>query len=237
MNKKIKSFVKKILISNFLLKYFYQKYFNKKLKKNIQKKNELFKENGLLTFKELGKILNDNNIKYWLCYGTLLGYVRENGLLKHDFDFDIGIWASDYSHNLENILVSAGFNLAHQFISEGDYKAFEQTYEKNGVSIDVFYHYSNDEKIWTHVFYRELEDEDLVKKGLYRIRKLDYPKASLEKIVFLDTDAYIPSNKEQYLCEIYGENWKIPDPNYDWHKGPKNNCTVSNIYGKYYRFN
>ena len=130
MNKKIKSFVKKILISNFLLKYFYQKYFNKKLKKNIQKKNELFKENGLLTFKELGKILNDNNIKYWLCYGTLLGYVRENGLLKHDFDFDIGLWNDDYSKELESALESHGFKLMHQFKSITDYPAFEQTYEK-----------------------------------------------------------------------------------------------------------
>ena len=58
MTKNIKSIIKKILISNNLLKLLYQNYYNRKLKKRIQKKNELFKENGLLTFKELGKILS-----------------------------------------------------------------------------------------------------------------------------------------------------------------------------------
>ena len=236
MKKEIKIFIKKILLSNFISKKLYKSYYGNKLHKKLLKKNEVFKKNGLETFKELGNILNKCNIQYWLCYGTLLGYVRENGLLKHDFDFDIGVWYSDYSTKLEKKLMESGFSLIHQFKAEGKYEAFEQTFEKNGISIDIFYHYCDDTKIWTHVFYRELEDIDLVKKGLYRIRKLDYPKCSLEKISFLGINAYIPANKEQYLEEIYGADWKIPDPDYDWHNGPKNNCTVPDIYGKYYSY-
>lgn len=43
----------------------------------------------------------------------------------------------------------------------------------------------------------------------------------------------MPENAEIYLEEIYGKEWRIPDPNYDWHKGPKNNCTLKNVYGRY----
>ena len=59
----------------------------------------------------------------------------------------------------------------------------------------------------------------------------DYPKAELQKVTILNTSVFIPSNAEEYLAEIYGVNWRIPYPNYDWHNGPKNNCTVSNAYG------
>jgi len=127
-------------------------------------------------------------------------------------------------------LEAHGFKLMHQFKSITDYPAFEQTYEKNGVSIDFFYHYANEDKIWTNVFYREKFDDNL-EKGLFRIRKLDYPKAELQEVTFLNTSVFIPSNAEEYLAEIYGGNWRIPDPNYDWHNGPKNNCTVPNAYG------
>ena len=32
-------------------------------------------------FKKSVKILNDNNINYWVCHGTLLGIIRDNKLL------------------------------------------------------------------------------------------------------------------------------------------------------------
>lgn len=226
----IRQILKKLVRTNKFFGALYDIYLNIKLKKIIKTKNKKFSESGIETFQDLCKLLNERNIKFWLCYGTLLGYVRENGILKHDFDFDIGLWNDDYSKELESALEAHGFKLMHQFKSITDYPAFEQTYEKNGVSIDFFYHYANEDKIWTNVFYRE-KFEDNLEKGLFRIRKLDYPKAELQKVTFLNTSVFIPSNAEEYLAEIYGDNWRIPDPNYDWHNGPKNNCTVSDAYG------
>ena len=35
-------------------------------------------------------LLNDNNIKNWfVCYGTLLGLVRENSCIDNDDDIDV----------------------------------------------------------------------------------------------------------------------------------------------------
>ena len=41
--------------------------------------------------------LNNNNIDYWLSYGTLLGAIREKNFLVHDTkDIDIGLNQKDY---------------------------------------------------------------------------------------------------------------------------------------------
>ena len=45
-------------------------------------------------FKELNKL----KIEYWLCWGSVLGAVRNKGnIISHDHDIDIGIWENDIS--------------------------------------------------------------------------------------------------------------------------------------------
>jgi len=227
MNKRV---IKGILNSNYLGKLILSLYRQWNLKLYSRKLQKPFLRNGYNIFKDFCSTLNKHEIQFWLCYGTLLGYVRENGIIKHDCDFDIGIWYSDYSKELENILILAGYKLIREFKSVSSYEAFEQTYSKDGVQIDIFYHHSDSNKSWSHIFYRE-EDDDL-ESGIYRIRKLDYPSAPLEKTLFLGCDVYVFKNKEIYLEEIYGTDWRIPNPKFDWKKGPKNNCTVKGVYGK-----
>ena len=59
------------------------------------KKETSVKLNKTLLF--LITLLNDNNIKNWfVCYGTLLGLVRENSCIDNDDDIDIIIESSNY---------------------------------------------------------------------------------------------------------------------------------------------
>ena len=48
-------------------------------------------------FKKSVKILNDNNINYWICHGTLLGIIRNKSLLDWDNDIDFAVWEDEYS--------------------------------------------------------------------------------------------------------------------------------------------
>jgi hypothetical protein len=48
-------------------------------------------------FKTAVKILINNNIKYWVCHGTLLGIIRDNKLLSWDSDIDFAVWEDEYS--------------------------------------------------------------------------------------------------------------------------------------------
>jgi phosphorylcholine metabolism protein LicD len=49
------------------------------------------------TLVKITKILNENSINGWfICYGTLLGIVRENSCIDGDDDIDIVIHKSKY---------------------------------------------------------------------------------------------------------------------------------------------
>lgn len=232
--KKLKPIIKMIISKNKILYFFFKKFSDFRIKKMIRTKNKAFLSDGKSVFCDFCSVLNSNQIKFWLVYGTLLGYIREGKILDFDCDFDVGVWYTDYSQELENKLQENGFKLVHQYRSISEYQAFEQTYEKDGVSIDVFYHFKNETRIWANVFYRE--PASALEENIYRIRELDYPLADLKQITFLDNYVYIPCNAEVYLEEIYGSNWRIPDPNYDWRKGPKANTIVEDAFGLFERF-
>jgi phosphorylcholine metabolism protein LicD len=52
-------------------------------------------ERAVETLRKIKKILDKNNINYWLDEGSLLGAVREKKLIEWDHDIDLSIWYTD----------------------------------------------------------------------------------------------------------------------------------------------
>lgn len=66
---------------------------------------------ALLILEAIDSVCRNNNIRYFICGGTLLGYVRHGGLIPWDDDIDIGMLRTDY----ERFLQCAGDQLGDAF--------------------------------------------------------------------------------------------------------------------------
>ena len=158
----------------------------------INKKNA--KENLLL----LKNILDKNDIKFWLLYGTLLGAVREQDFITHDTDTDLGMFFSDITKLIEikPHLENEGFQLIRT-----KYPDDLITFMRNDEYIDLglFRPTSNlFAKFW--VYQKNKEKYSYFKK--------------FDEINLFDTTFLAPYNHLKFLEEHYGKNWRVPIKNF-----------------------
>jgi len=142
---------------------------------------------------EVKKILDSNNTRFGLIFGTLLGAVRENNFIKYDEDVDLFVLEEDK----EKL-----FNCIHDFLNIG----FQVCrYDKKLLSI-----IRDDEYIDFYFF----------KKALFFYRTCipgtTYRKRYLEETrdyIFLDNVFQVPKNTKKFLKVLYGPEWRIPKKN------------------------
>jgi|694.fasta_scaffold15773_10 lipopolysaccharide cholinephosphotransferase len=83
---------------------YYKSYCHKKVDKN---------------FVEVINLLNFNKINYWLCHGTLLGFIREKNLIPWDNDIDIAILETNFNiKKINYLMLSHGFKRKVKFIHD-----------------------------------------------------------------------------------------------------------------------
>ena len=79
-------------------------------------------------FLETIDILNKNNVKYWICHGTLLGLIRDKQLIPWDHDIDIAVWSETISREkIKKIMLSNNFLLKDKYVEDSSL-----TFEKKG---------------------------------------------------------------------------------------------------------
>jgi hypothetical protein len=164
-------------------------------------------------------LFKENNLKYWLDFGTLLGAVRNGEIIPWDKDADFGILKKD-----ENILL----NLERKINEDGFY--FK-------VHLPGIYriHYSKTNLNFVDIFTWDLHTPDNIITGPVRINpKPDiifrngflygvagvlnhvyksFPYYFVEKTVplnFYDEIAQVPQDYEKFLELRFGTGWKIP---------------------------
>lgn len=149
--------------------------------------------------KDVKKILDSINLKFWITNGTALAAVREKQWIKWDDDVDLDVMMEDYlkvEDKLFNLFILNGFIVRMKFAKD-----------KKRAKLSVF---RGGEKTSLRPLYLDPK----FKKNKYRLRNYyKYPKdfyEKEEKINFLGDNYNIPSPSKEFLKWCYGENWNIP---------------------------
>lgn len=171
--------------------------------------NTVFRKQGESVLQKAHMVLNDLGVMHWLEFGTLLGVVREGKLIDHDTDIDFGIFIEDYSENISNALVKAGFKRTHRIeLNQGKY-GLEESFEYRGVSLDLFYFTKTNEGMYCHLF--------PLKNGSRIARELHTSVNGFKSIQWRGLKLNIPEDEDARLKDTYGDywvkrkNWYTPD--------------------------
>ncbi len=151
--------------------------------------------------KTVKSILNKD---VFIAYGTLLGKIRENGLIGHDDDVDAMFLldannAVDAGYEFFEVtekLKQAGCDIIAVY--EGGNFHWRMS---NNIVLDIFCCWVCEENICGYMFAFPGSHEDI------------YPVKSDS---LCDVQVSLPASPEKFLSGIYGENWRIPDPYFQW---------------------
>ena len=147
--------------------------------------------------------------------GTLLGFVREGGIIKHDLDIDIGVVVDDGFawEDVERALVDAGCAKDREFsCSKG---VTEQKYRWGQVVFDVFGIFPIGESEGECFFYEKWPDVAYATEDDFSVRVFALPlprDVSTEDIGGFAIP--MPANAPSILERQYGVNWRVPDPSW-----------------------
>lgn len=199
--------MKKIILFLLLLLLFTIYYLNESFKKCEGPHLVLDRENiDLLLgmFREFVKY----NINYFLIAGSLLGAVRNGGLMQHDDDVDIGILDSDVDSFLS---IEKNLNDKGIYIKPFEYFGYKITDKNEQVWIDVFVFHKKDDK---YIYKYDSAVNTWPNEWFYGENEL-FP---LKEITFNDNIiCKCPNNPIPYLDRAFG-NWKKEVNIYKPHK-------------------
>lgn len=148
-----------------------------------------WQDKAALALEQLKEDLTKYDIDFFLVSGTLLGCVREGTILGHDTDIDVGVMPEVSMKSLRNAIKHSSRFKLQEIVSENTLYVMHP----NGVKIDVFRHYEENEKLY---------------HGGIKCRWWNTP-FELQMTQFLGSEYWAPQNHDLYLTENYGD-WRTP---------------------------
>lgn len=166
---------------------FQQQDANKNLGVNIQLAENLLKD--------CFDVLISVDLRPLLIFGSLLGCYRENGLINHDLDMDIGVIGKDEMVKIKDAIDSGKFS--KKGIMAIPKRCFSLV--RDGFYIDIYPFLQEGDHYVSQLGYPH-----------YKLHQEDFP---LQTIDFLDRKFYTIKDIEKYLIKRYGKNWTTPIAN------------------------
>lgn len=203
----------------------YKLYHHNKLQK-IKEINRIRNKNFLKEGEELlnvfSEAMNNSNILFWLEFGSLLGYYRNNDFIQHDCDLDFGVFLKDRKQ-VQEVLSCVGFKLIHQYLAEDG--GVEECYKYKNTTIDVFYFREDEDFYYCNTFvlrsYSRKINKIICNKACL-VKRINIPKQPFVKARFKKSDIYVPQDCCLHLEMHYGKSFMTPNPNFDYKKEATN---------------
>lgn len=162
---------------------------------------------------DIHELFGKHQIMYWCDGGTLLGCLRENGLIPWDDDLDFGLLPKDFKKvkEIQNEITQLGYKIE---VHPSIFKIFIQnewhTEDKRVIgtpTLDLFVY--NERKIkhkkMKERFIALMDDDDYKRWPFARHKKADlFP---LKKMKFGPLELWCPNNGVPY-CDLLYPNWK-----------------------------
>ncbi|MBV6646817.1 MAG: LicD family protein [Cyclobacteriaceae bacterium] len=144
-------------------------------------------------FEVANGFLQQIQVEYWLDYGTLLGYHREQGIIPHDIDVDLGV-SEKYYHTIweQRHLLPRGFKMYDTSYKHRGPKLF---ISYRGLDADLYMYEDLGDSIRC---YENAHFQNEIQKCP---KKLFFP---LKESIFLDQKTLVPVDPEGYLKFLYG---------------------------------
>lgn len=212
---KIKNGIRKVLKSSGFGKAVYP-FFQKCWRSYaIPKRQKRLQKHGPMVVERLHRLMQEHKVPYYCDYGTLIGFVRDNGFIKHDDDIDISIQPGTMKPSeVLKVFMDAGYGFLHGFNYEGRLMEFS-VMDASGVSIDVFFPTAmGDGKV--HGYQPIWEPtRQYPNERANTVIEYDFTEATgIKTIKIVGTAALIPGNYDEVLTSEYGP-WKVPDAKFN----------------------
>lgn len=195
------------------------------------KKRYNIQNNGNAVIEKIQKVLCENDIFFFFDMGTLLGIVREGHIIKHDLDIDVAVYVDSEEEKefVRDILVSSGAVQTRHF-SIDEIGIVEQSFVYCDVKFDICYYSAAEEFDYTYLMYSDPTKTYV--NGELSVVELNCPHiCKTELYKFGNIMINVPEQYEEYLAYRYGKNWRIPDKNYVYWRGPS--TAITDFLGRF----
>ncbi len=181
----------------------------------IPYRRKRLQKHGTECLRRLHKTLTDNDIVYHCDYGTLLGFIRDNGFIPHDDDVDITIpvCAGKEPQDVLKVLLANGYRYLHGFEYDGKLGEFTAI-DETGISIDVFFAHPMENTSETVYGFQPIWRADHAypsENANTMIRYVFINPVGIRAMDVCGATVSVPVNAEEIIASEYGQGWKTPN--------------------------